>query len=119
MVVTISMARVYDATSGTPRALVDRLWPRGIRSTDPRVGTWYKQVAPTAELRDWYHADRDARFDEFCQHYAHELRAGDQAAALADLAQLAEAGDLELVSATRDLVHSHVPVIVAALDDIG
>ena len=58
--------RVYEPVhraEGT-RVLVDRLWPRGIRKGDPRVGRWLKDVAPSTELRHWYRHD-PAKFDEF------------------------------------------------------
>lgn len=46
------MAGVYNPVGpddGT-RILVDRLWPRGIRKDDPRVGSWCKDVAPSTRL---------------------------------------------------------------------
>ena len=49
--IAMRTARVYDdpdPDDGT-RVLVDRLWPRGIRTQDPRVGRWCKQVAPSTE----------------------------------------------------------------------
>lgn len=38
----IRMARVYDDLDPDEgqRVLVDRLWPRGFRKDDPRVGAW-------------------------------------------------------------------------------
>lgn len=51
---------------------MDRIWPRGIRKDDPRVGIWRKDVAPTKELRDWYHHQPE-RFDEFASRYEAEL----------------------------------------------
>jgi uncharacterized protein YeaO (DUF488 family) len=52
----IRVARVYDDSSPEDgqRILVDRVWPRGFRKDDPRVGTWCKDVAPSNELRGWY-----------------------------------------------------------------
>src|ERR1700743_1904040 len=50
---TVRVARVY-ADAGPDdgrRFLVDRIWPRGVRKDDPRVGTWLKDVAPAKELR--------------------------------------------------------------------
>ena len=64
--------------------LVDRLWPRGFRKGDPRVGRWIPKVAPSAGLRKWY-SHEAARFDEFAARYASELEDGEGAAALAEL----------------------------------
>jgi uncharacterized protein YeaO (DUF488 family) len=40
--IRIRIARVYDETSADDgqRVLVDRIWPRGFRKDDPRVGVW-------------------------------------------------------------------------------
>ena len=66
----MKLARVYDepVPGEGLRVLVDRLWPRGVRKDDPRVGRWCKQVAPSTELRQWYGHDPQ-RFAEFAQRY--------------------------------------------------
>lgn len=113
---TVSIARVYDAPDDD-RVFVDRLWPRGIRKDDPRVGRWLKEVAPSADLRKWYHANAD-QYDAFDARYHAELDApGPQADALAELVELAKAGDVELATATKDPSRSHVPTLVAALKE--
>lgn len=113
---TISIVRVYDAP-GDGRVLVDRLWPRGIRKDDPRIGRWLKEVAPTTELRTWYHANPD-RYDDFHDRYLAELNApGPQADALAELVELARAGDVELATAMKDPSRSEVPSLVQALKE--
>jgi uncharacterized protein YeaO (DUF488 family) len=70
------VARVYDELSADDgqRVLVDRLWPRGLRKDDPRIGIWCKVVAPSNELRHWYNHQSD-RFDEFAARYQNELAA--------------------------------------------
>lgn len=113
---TISIARVYD-DPGDGRVLVDRLWPRGMRKDDPRIGRWLKEVAPTRELRTWYHAHPD-QYDAFHDRYLAELSApGAQADALAELVELAKAGDVELATAMKDPARSEVPTLVEALKD--
>ncbi|WP_156690025.1 DUF488 domain-containing protein [Mycobacterium sp. Marseille-P9652] len=109
----IRVARVYEDVGPDDgrRVLVDRIWPRGFRKDDPRVGTWCKDVAPSRELREWYHHDRD-RFDEFAARYADELR---DSPALAELRTLAERGVVTLVTATRDVEGSHAAVLAEFL----
>jgi uncharacterized protein YeaO (DUF488 family) len=112
----IKVARVYedpDADDGE-RVLVDRLWPRGFRKDDPRVGRWIPKVAPSTELRKWY-SHEAARFDEFAERYTAELETEDGAAALAELRDVVRAGPVTLVTATRDLDGSHVPVLARLL----
>lgn len=107
-------ARVYDeptAEDGT-RVLVDRLWPRGLRKDDPRIGTWYREAAPSTELRRWYGHDPE-RFSEFAERYEAELaRASD---AVEHLLSLGAPGPLTLTTATKDLDHSEVAVLAQVL----
>lgn len=112
----IKVARVYQdpGADDGERVLVDRLWPRGFRKGDPRVGRWLPKVAPSAELRRWY-SHEPARFDEFAARYAEELTTGEGAAALAELREIVRAGPVTLVTATRDLDRSHVRVLTRLL----
>ncbi|MDP7703254.1 DUF488 domain-containing protein [Mycobacterium sp. TY815] len=110
----VRIDRVYaDVTPRDgQRVLVDRLWPRGIRKDDPRVGIWRKDVAPSSELRQWYNHQPE-RFDEFAARYEAEL-AGN--AALADLRELARRGTVTLVTASRDLQGSDAAVLAKLLE---
>src|SRR4029079_17123451 len=112
----ITLARVYTdpEPDGGQRVLVDRLWPRGFRKGDPRVGRWIPKVAPSAGLRKWY-SHETARFDEFAARYASELEDGEGAAALAGLREILRGGPVTLVTAARDLAGSHVAVLVRLL----
>jgi len=111
----IGVARVYEEPSGDgERVLVDRLWPRGFRKDDPRVGRWIPKVAPSTELRKWY-SHEVARFEEFAARYTAELETGEGAAAMAELRDALRAGPVTLVTATRDLDASHVAVLVRLL----
>ncbi len=107
------MARVYEdaGPDDGQRVLVDRIWPRGLRKDDPRVGTWCKDVAPSKELREWYHHDPQ-RFDEFVERYREELHDNP---ALAELRKLARRGVVTLVTATRDLDISQAAVLARLL----
>ncbi|WP_263729482.1 DUF488 domain-containing protein [Cellulomonas sp. SG140] len=72
----VRIKRVYDdpAPEDGYRVLVDRLWPRGVSRERAAVGTWLKQIAPSAELRTWWDHD-PARLDEFTARYRAELDA--------------------------------------------
>lgn len=109
------MARVYDdvAPDDGQRVLVDRIWPRGVRKDDPRVGIWCKDIAPSKKLREWYH-HRSERFDEFASRYQAELRNGP---ALEELRKLTKRGVVTLVTATRDLDISQAAVLAKVLQD--
>ncbi|OFE17052.1 hypothetical protein BA895_17890 [Humibacillus sp. DSM 29435] len=108
--------RVYDAPSpddGT-RVLVDRVWPRGLRKDDAHLDEWLKTVAPTTELRKWF-GHVPERYDEFVTRYANELDGGEAAAALEHLRELAAAGPLTLLTATKQWQISQAAVLVGLL----
>lgn len=112
----MQVARVYDEPADdSARVLVDRLWPRGIRKDDPRVGRWLRDVAPSTELRHWY-GHRPELFEEFVQRYRIELETPDAAAALAELKTLAAQGPITLVTATREVELSHAAVLADLLE---
>lgn len=93
------------------RVLVDRLWPRGISKDRADLTEWCKAVAPSTELRKWYAHD-PAKFAEFTTRYLTELDTNDeQAAALAHLRELAAAGPLVLLTATKDPSISEAQVL--------
>ncbi len=110
----IRVARVYDDLSPDDggRVLVDRLWPRGFRKGDPRVGVWLKDVAPSKELRAWYNHQPEL-FDEFTARYEQELQGGE---AFDKLRTLAKQGVVTLVTATRDVQSSHAAVLATLLE---
>jgi len=112
----ITLARVYTdpEPDGGQRVLVDRLWPRGFRRGDPRVGRWLPKVAPSTDLRHWY-SHQPERFDEFAARYLAELDVGEAAAALAELRAVVEDGPVTLVTATRDRDGSHAAVLAKLL----
>lgn len=118
----IRLARVYDEPSPDDgvRALVDRLWPRGLHREDPRVGHWFKDVAPSAALRRWY-GHQPKRHAEFRRRYLAELNQADVddpsvRAALEELSSLARPGPLTLVTATKQIEGSQLGVLKEVLE---
>ncbi|QSO51732.1 DUF488 family protein [Alicyclobacillus curvatus] len=77
---TIHVKRVYEPASPEDghRILVDRLWPRGLSKEQAHVNEWLKVLAPTNELRRWFHADI-GQYPEFRQRYRAELFTSDDA----------------------------------------
>lgn len=66
--------RIYaDKTSNNGyRVLVDRIWPKGIKKQDLRYDEWNKNVAPSNDLRKWFH-EYPAKFAQFKRLYFAEL----------------------------------------------
>ena len=104
---TVRARRVYEAPDAADgrRVLVDRLWPRGLAKAAAHIDEWLKAIAPSDELRRWY-GHNPVKFGEFRRRYGDELREPERAAALAHLRELAAAGPVTLLTATRDLEHS-------------
>ncbi|SNC71845.1 Uncharacterized conserved protein YeaO, DUF488 family [Kytococcus aerolatus] len=108
-----------DGTEGLA-VLVDRLWPRGVRKEALPHDLWPKAVAPSTELRQWFHAvegeERTARFEEFAERYTAELAGGEPHEALRELAREARQADVvTLLFAARDTEHNHAQVLARAL----
>ena len=59
MNVTVKRAYEKPSTSDGQRILVDRLWPRGISKARARIHYWLRELAPSTELRKWYHANNN------------------------------------------------------------
>jgi uncharacterized protein YeaO (DUF488 family) len=116
----VQVRRIYDTPmpdDGT-RVLVDRLWPRGVSKTRAQLDDWCKQIAPSSELRTWYHHDPEL-FDEFTRRYTAELRDPEPAAALAHLRELAGQQPLTLLTATKDPGISEAAVLADLLTHSG
>ncbi|GAA2431578.1 DUF488 domain-containing protein [Streptomyces mauvecolor] len=114
---TMRVRRVYDPPGDDDgvRVLVDRLWPRGLSKERAAVDEWPKELTPSTELRRWYHEDR-TRYAEFQERYEAELAQPEPARALDRLLGLAKKDTVTLVTAVKDIDHSHVPTLVAALE---
>lgn len=98
------------------RVLVDRLWPRGMSKERAHLDQWCKEIAPSTELRKWYDHLPD-RFDEFTQRYRRELHEPEHAAAVAELRRLAGAGNLTLLTATKQVELSEARVLQEVLGE--
>jgi uncharacterized protein YeaO (DUF488 family) len=112
----VRVRRVYEEPEpgdGT-RVLVDRIWPRGLTRAKAALDEWCKDVAPSDELRTWYHHDPD-RFEEFGRRYLLELQDPRRAEALAHLRGLARHRQVTLLTATRQPEISEAAVLAGLL----
>ena len=112
-----AIRRIYGYTPSAASAIFcDRLYPRGIRKETFAAVQWLKDIAPSAELRRWYHAAPQERFPEFAARYTEELQSGSAHAALLALKkQLAAAPDTVLLTAVRCPQQSHLSVLAEVL----
>jgi uncharacterized protein YeaO (DUF488 family) len=70
----IQTKRVYAAPGKEDgfRVLVDRLWPRGLTKEKAHVDLWMKEIAPSDQLRKWFHHE-ERNWGEFVKKYKAEL----------------------------------------------
>ena len=106
----IQFKRIYRAArvSDGNRVLVDRLWPRGISKDRARLHSWCREIAPSDELRRWYHTHPD-RWEDFVGRYQHELTQKDDLAR--DLAGMARDGMLTLLFAASAETRNNATVL--------
>ena len=98
----IHVKRVYDPVSKQDgqRFLVDRLWPRGIKKEALQIIAWYKEVAPSDDLRHWYGHDPD-KWCEFNERYFKELDSRPES--WHPLLEAARQGDITLLFSSKEL----------------
>jgi len=73
----VKIKRIYEPRSDEDgyRILVDRLWPRGIKKEDVHIDKWMKEIAPSTELRKWFHREPEAdHWQQFVKAYNAELK---------------------------------------------
>jgi uncharacterized protein YeaO (DUF488 family) len=110
----IVIKRIYQAAEEEDgaRVLVDRLWPRGKPRENLALTEWYRDASPSPTLRRQYHQGEISAF-VFAVRYRGELR--DAPERLVPLMRHARRGRLTLLTASRDLEASHLPILQEAL----
>jgi uncharacterized protein YeaO (DUF488 family) len=110
---SVRIKRAYEKAAGADgvRVLVDRLWPRGVAKQSAALTCWLRGLAPSDQLRQWFHAHR-SMWTQFRSRYMKELAAPAAAAELNQLYELAAANPtVTLVYAARDEQHNNAVVL--------
>src|ERR1700743_1668082 len=108
----VKIKRIYEPYSKADgyRVLVDRLWPRGIKKEDAHIDKWMKEIAPSTELRKWFHADeRSEYWEQFIKAYQDELNKSDTVEEL--LADMEKHDTITLLYASKSEEHNHALVL--------
>lgn len=111
----IQTKRVYDKPAKTDglRVLVDRLWPRGLTKEKAHVDLWMKEIAPSDELRKWFHHE-EQNWKEFVKRYEAEL--GQKKDQLSELKKLSEERKtVTLLYGSRDEKQNQAAVLAELL----
>ncbi len=117
----IVIKRVYEpaAASDGVRVLVDRLWPRGLTKQSAGIDEWLRDLAPSNELRQWYHAhmEHPEAWESFRKKYLKELSQPASQESLHRLFDLAHANKrLTLVFASKQEEQNNATVLKEVLE---
>lgn len=98
------------------RVLVDRLWPRGLTKAGAAVDEWLRDLAPSNELRRWYHTQPD-QWQSFRKKYLKELAHPECQKALHRLFELAHQNkQLTLLFASKNETTNNALVLRELLE---
>jgi len=114
----VTVKRIYEKpTRGDGnRVLVDRLWPRGVSKDAAELDAWLRELAPSDELRHWYHARPEAWLT-FRKRYLKELARPEASTDLQQLYKLAhERKRLTLLFASKNEDRNNAVVLKDLLD---
>jgi uncharacterized protein YeaO (DUF488 family) len=106
----LALKRIYEPASDEDgqRVLIDRLWPRGLSKEKAHLSLWLKEIAPSNELRQWFHHEV-RNWDEFRERYRAELVGNETA--VRELEALIEKGKVTLLYAAQDEEHNQARVL--------
>ncbi len=112
---TVNIKRVYElpATTDGYRVLVDRLWPRGISKENAGINEWWKEHAPSTDLRKWFSHD-PVKWKSFRQKYLVELRSNRKELVCA--VNRANRDQITLVYGAKDEQHNQAVVLKAFIE---
>jgi uncharacterized protein YeaO (DUF488 family) len=114
----VALKRVYESASRTDgtRVLVDRLWPRGLTKKRAALDAWLRDLAPSGELRRWYHA-RPEFWQMFRKKYLKELAQPECQPGLRQLYEFAHKNRrLTLLFASKNETRNHAVILKELLE---
>jgi uncharacterized protein YeaO (DUF488 family) len=115
---SVGIKRVYMKPSPDDgaRVLVDRLWPRGLTKEAAALDAWLKDLAPSDELRKWFHEHPQQRI-KFRQRYLKELSSDSASDALQQLYTIRNQNSrLTLLYASKNEEYNNASVLRELVD---
>jgi uncharacterized protein YeaO (DUF488 family) len=112
----IKLKRAYEPPSDDDgkRVLVERLWPRGVSKAEAKIDEWFKDVAPSAELRKWYAHDVE-KWPEFKRRYTEELK--QNKGEVDEIKKMARGSVVTFIYAAHDTEHNSAVVLKEFVQD--
>lgn len=118
MRVRLKRAYAVPAKADGARVLVDRLWPRGVNKEAAQLKAWLRDLAPSNELRKWFHA-RPTQWPAFRKKYLEELSEPLALKALEELHEIAnDHSTVTLVFASKNETYNNATVLKELLEGV-
>lgn len=113
----ITIKRVYEdhCPADGYRVLIDRLWPRGMRQENLKDAAWEKGLAPSTELRKWFHWDPEDNWEGFEILYRKELETSEAVQRFVE--QIKAYDKVTLLYASKDPVYNHARILKQFLQE--
>lgn len=107
----INIKRAYEPVAPDDgfRIYIDRLWPRGMSHETFHYDLWDKEIAPSTELREWFHVNPQAEWTEFEERYRRELKANPAFASLKKV--IGDKSRVTLLYSSHDKEHNNAVVL--------
>lgn len=112
----IKIKRIYEKAEDKDgfRILIDRLWPRGLSKEKARIDEWLRDIAPSNELRRWFHHDL-SRWEAFKKRYREELKGKNTISER--IIKVAKKGNVTLTYAAKDKEHNNAIILKEFLEE--
>lgn len=116
---SIQIKRAYEPATPDDgfRIYIDRLWPRGLSHETFHYNLWDKDIAPSTELREWFHQDPADRWPEFKNRYKAELESNP---AMENLRKtISDRPRVTLLYSSHDQLHNNAVVVKESLESVN
>lgn len=113
----LQLKRAYQLASDADgfRIYIDRLWPRGLSHVTFHYDLWDKDIAPSTDLREWFHQDPQNRWNEFEEKYKKELQSNSAFSKLRDYIKTKPV--VTLLYSSHDEQHNNAIVVFNLLKE--
>jgi len=107
----LKIKRIYDKPSKADgiRIFVDRLWARGVTKERAHLDYWFKDIAPSSELRKWFNHEPE-KFKEFKKCYKEELACIPEN--INEILELLKKNNVTLIYAAKSETINHAVVLM-------
>lgn len=113
----LKIKRIYDDPQKDDgiRIFVDRLWARGVSKEKAHFDYWFKDIAPSTDLRKWFNHEPE-KFKEFSQSYKEELK--DKSETINTILNFLKKNNVTLIYAAKNPTINHAIVLKNYIDSV-